>query len=247
MSSRNSSGRDTPLRTDRPVYVIGDVHGRHDLLEQLMEMIETDRREQMAQTVFVGDLIDRGPDSQRVLHTVRNMTLAQDKYICLMGNHERMMLDFLADPISLGPRWIRNGGRETLASFGIDLDIEAIQTQTLVDSSRRLKTLIGAELLDWIAELPLFWKNETLVVVHAALDQNRRLDQQVVDTMLWGNSTLNRTPRTDGVWVAHGHTVVDPPYIGEGRISVDTGAYFTGRLTAAAIDPDGTVKFLTTR
>jgi serine/threonine protein phosphatase 1 len=115
-------------KLDRPLpgvdtYVVGDVHGRADLLERVLEAIDADIgqiRARNPQLVFVGDYIDRGPDSAAVLRRMLELsTELPNNVTCLLGNHERMMLDFLVDPVSRGPRWLRSGGTSTLESFGL--------------------------------------------------------------------------------------------------------------------------------
>lgn len=99
-------------QSDPPVCVIGDIHGRLDLLDALLVQIAKQPAYDKARLIFVGDLIDRGPDSAGVLARVHALHTAHpDRVICLMGNHERMALDFLENPARHGRRWIAAGGQ----------------------------------------------------------------------------------------------------------------------------------------
>jgi serine/threonine protein phosphatase 1 len=227
-------------RPERPVAVIGDVHGCADLLVKLVRKLPQD-----VDWVFVGDLIDRGESSEVVLRFVYDLCETTDGVYCLMGNHERMLLDFLRRPQKSGSRWMQNGGLQTLASFGINglsLDPGQVELDRLATT---LRETLGKDLIDWMETLPLIWQSGNLAIVHAAADPVLPFDQQSDQTLLWGKSDFLNTPRRDGSWVAHGHTIVDEPVFASSRISIDTGAFHSRRLTAAVIDTDGNVEFIT--
>lgn len=221
--------------------VIGDVHGRIDLLHSLVDKFPVEH-----DWVFVGDLVDRGENSAEALRFVQDICTTNAHRFCLMGNHERMLLDFLANPQKDGPRWLRYGGLQTLASFGIGGFAFDPTAEQLDRMALDLVKKAGSGILSWMESLPLMWHSGNLVVVHAAADPALPIDRQPNDTMLWGNREFLVTPRSDGHWIAHGHTIVDQPICAASRISVDTGAFHTGRLTAALISPDGKVEFVTT-
>lgn len=231
-----------PLPCPEPaVCIIGDVHGRSDLLNRLLERIQAHPRAQDVQLVFVGDLIDRGPDSAGVLAQVHRLVQGTEPgglgpALCLMGNHERMMLDFLDDPQRHGARWITAGGAETLASFGMppwragpDMGARATALRTALPPGQEA----------WLRGLPLIWQTDGLAVTHAGADPNRPLTNQTEQALLWGHSDFPKRPRDDGVWVAHGHTIVAEACASTGRIAVDTGAWRRNRLSAAWLGPDG--------
>ena len=119
---------DAPLAPDRPLAVIGDVHGRDALLGRLLGTIA--ERAPEAQVVLVGDLIDRGEQSAEVLRRVAG----RGDLVCVRGNHEAMCLEFLDDPEAYGPRWLFNGGLQTLASFGVG----GVTERSRGDALRRL-------------------------------------------------------------------------------------------------------------
>jgi serine/threonine protein phosphatase 1 len=218
---------DAALVTDRVVSVVGDVHGSADALNRLLPQLP-------GQIVLVGDLIDRGEDSGAVIDTV----MARPDIICLMGNHEAMLLAFLDDPVEAGPRWLRNGGLQTLASFGVRGGLSAPDLPGLRD---RLARAMTDARVDWLRERPLFWRTGNLVVTHAGADPARPIEDQS-RTLLWGHPDCGQRPRQDGLWIAKGHDIVPEPYAEAGVIAVDTGAYAGGPLTAAILG-DGPVRF----
>lgn len=236
-----------PPHPVRPICIIGDVHGCAGLLEGLLLLIGNEPGATEARLIFVGDLIDRGPDSAAVMARVRQLVeYAPDRVICLMGNHERMMLDFLDAPIE-ATRWLRHGAVETLASLGVqgraEGDSPEARLQSLADTLR--KTLAdGME--DWLRGLPLWWREGDLAVVHAGADPNLPIEAQTAHTLVWGHRDFMQTPRQDGIWVAHGHIVVETACAEAGRIAVDTGAWESGRLSAAWLDADG-LRFIEAR
>ncbi|QDY69771.1 metallophosphoesterase [Qingshengfaniella alkalisoli] len=229
---------------DQLTYVIGDIHGRLDLLEKLLPLIDTHAAGREHTRVFVGDYIDRGPDSAQVLHRLRDINRSDPSgVICLKGNHEDMMLNFLHGREHNSGLWLFNGGDMTLASFGVsppkdEDDLNSVQAD--------LADAMSGGLADWVEALPTQWTTGKLAVVHAALEPDLPLDQQSDRTRIWGNKEFLIRGRSDGWWVAHGHTVTRPPVIQPSRIATDTGAWFSDTLTAAAIAPDGKVEFIDT-
>ncbi|EYD75434.1 serine/threonine protein phosphatase I [Rubellimicrobium mesophilum DSM 19309] len=233
------AGFDAPLAPDRPLAVIGDVHGRDALLARLLGRIA--ERAPEAQIVLVGDMIDRGEESAAVLRRVSGRA----DLVGLRGNHEAMCLEFLDDPEAYGPRWLFNGGLQTLASFGIGGVSERSRGEGLRAARDRLREAMGEELIAWLRARPLWWRSGNVVVAHAGADPARPLEEQEEQALLWGHPRFGEVPRTDGLWVVHGHTILPRPIVEGGRIGVDTGAYATGRLTAALIGAGG-VEFLST-
>lgn len=228
-----------PLAPERAVWVIGDVHGCDRLLGQLLDRIDAARAQEPADLVLVGDYVDRGEESRAVLTRLRGMDA-----VCLLGNHERMMFDFMDDPERRGNRWLRYGGLQTLASYGIGGLSEASSGTILLPAATALREAMGEDVLFWLRSRPLQWASGNLAVVHAAADPEVPLDDQPSEVLMWGHPDFLSTARRDGIWVAHGHTVVPLPQAGadaQGRIAVDTGAYYTNCLTAALIRPNGTV------
>ena len=221
-----------------PFYAIGDVHGCFDQMLAALGRVDDDIEAlEIADPtlVFLGDYVDRGKRSAEVLEYLFNLSLSDpEAVVCLMGNHERMMLDFLDKPHKEGPRWLRYGGMETLESFGITgIDTDA-SVEELYEACEELWDALPEGLVPWLRQLPLRWSSGNLHCVHAALDPAHQIEQQSNDVMLWGCDTFMSSARSDGNWVVHGHTVVDTAVWAHSRVSLDTGCYFTGELTAAA-------------
>ena len=223
-----------------PICVIGDLHGRYDLLEIMLATIDNRDPEGSAKRIFVGDLIDRGPQSAAVLTRVHQLCASDPtRYICVMGNHERMMLDFLGDPERYGPRWFAAGGDQTLANFGLTLNYGTRDAQ---DQSRTfaeaMNAAIPVDLLAWLAALPLYWQEGSVLVSHAGADAKKAVNNQTENEMVWGN-IQHKGDRKDGIWTVQGHKIVVKPAIEGRRIFTDTGAWQSGRLSAAWIDENG--------
>lgn len=232
-----------PLAPDEPFFAVGDLHGCDPLLARMIQRLDeisTDIRR-----VFVGDYIDRGESSAQVLTRLHGYQQDNpDRVLCLRGNHEQMLERFLAAPDRHGSRWLRYGGLQTMASYGIAPPPETAPPEKWAEVRDRLVEAMGPELLAWLADLPDWWQTGNVVTLHAAADPARPINEQELEHMLWGHPAFEAVPRQDGLWILHGHTIVDEPRPEMGRIPVDTGAYATGRLSAALVQK-GSVEFLT--
>lgn len=228
------------------VYAIGDIHGCRDELERLEAAIAADAAaiEGEKWLVCLGDYIDRGPASAGVIEHLIRPPPTGFRRICLMGNHEYMLLDFLAHP-RLDSLWLRNGGIETLASYGIDVD-----TLRMVDEDgRRAHVMhhIPNDHIDFVAGLYLTLSLPGVVFVHAGLRGAMPIDQQDEVDLLWIRDEFHEAPPVPGRFVVHGHTPDLAPVITPWRICVDTGAFATGMLTAVRLMPGKEPKFFDTR
>ena len=227
-----------PPHPDTPVEIVGDLHGCSELLDALPPP------EAGCPRIFVGDIVDRGPDSRGVVERLRAHEAA-GLGTSLMGNHEAMMLGFLDDPVGRGPVWLRNGGIETLLSYGVAMEQLRIDTAVLRTACEGLRDALGPETEAWLRERPYLWQSGTLVVTHAGADPARAIADQPEQALLWGHRDFERLPRRDGLWIARGHVIVAEAHAEAGRIAVDTGAYARGRLTMARVTPEGEISFLT--
>lgn len=233
---RGKTPRFDPVNPAEPFFAIGDIHGRVDLLTSLLRQLDSG-----LPVIFVGDYVDRGENSAEVLRVVRGRRGA----LGLKGNHEVMMLDFLENPKRNGPNWLRNGGLQTLASFGVAGLTDTSGGDELKAARDALATAMGQGLINWLKARPLFYRSGNVAVVHAGADPGVDIEDQDETHLLWGHPDFARRARPDGLWIVHGHRIVDVPRADNGVISIDTGAYATGRLTAALIAPDG-VDFVST-
>lgn len=218
-----------------PLCIVGDLHGRLDLLEQMLHQITT-KADRSLRIVFVGDMIDRGPDSADILRLLYALsTQSPETCICLMGNHERMLLDFLDDPVRHGPRWIAAGGAETLTSFGLS----PWGRTTMPLLAEQLRNALTPPIIHWIRTLPLYFQSGHIAATHAGASPDHDLEAQSADRMLWGNRGCAEGPRKDQICIAQGHVIVSQAGLRNGRIMVDTGAWRHGRLSAAWLDTNG--------
>ena len=235
----------TPIETGgEVVYAVGDIHARHDLAGRLLERIMQDsaQRAGPGRIVFLGDYIDRGEEARETLALLRDFA-GQTGVECvfLMGNHEQMLLRFLEEPAA-GERWGRYGGLQTLMSYGVG----GLTTLRDPDEAARVRDALVEALGEdrrFLEALRPSHRVGNVFFAHAGADPELPPEAQPIGTLLWGCERFQDTDRRDGVWVVHGHYVVEQPKADRGRISVDTGAYFSGRLTAARI-ADREVTFL---
>ena len=225
----------SPPQPEQSVLVVGDLHGSSDLLFELDRHLgETYRGWPV---IFLGDYIDRGEKSRDVLVMLMQASPdASSSIICLMGNHEQMLLNFLDNPEKNTRRWLRYGGLQTLASFGVPLPrSNSDEVRAFEDLRDRLAEAMGPDMITWLRQRPLSWRTGNLWFVHAGADPDLPMDDQDPHVLLWGHRRFRTQARRDGQWVVHGHTIVETPHAQDGRIALDTGAYATGRLSAAAI------------
>ncbi|GMG82327.1 metallophosphoesterase family protein [Paralimibaculum aggregatum] len=235
-----------PIAPEGVVHAVGDLHGRADLLVGAVEAILSEDPGCAAgapgpEVVFLGDYIDRGEHVRETLDTLVHVArLREIRPVFLMGNHEAMLLGFLEDP-EREARWLRVGGLQTLLSFGIG----AYETSSGPELARIREELADAvrPYLPFLSGLALSHRSGNLLFVHAAADPALPPERQPREALLWGHPEFERTPRRDGVWVVHGHRIVDTPRIERGRIAIDTGAYFSGCLTTLTVAPDGSHRF----
>ncbi len=204
-------------------YAIGDIHGCADLLDALLEKIDADAAGRARKLVFLGDYIDRGPDSARVIETVRRLQWREpDDVVCLMGNHEAMLVKSLREPGALD-HWLFNGGTETLSSFGVE-EIEAFPD----------------DVLDWIEALPTLHEDSLRWYVHAGFKPGTPPPDSDAHTRLWIREPFLDEDHDFGRHVVHGHTprMRGGPERRRFRTNLDTGAVYGNALTAAVLTPD---------
>jgi serine/threonine protein phosphatase 1 len=233
--SRPGEGADAPLpRPDPPVCVVGDVHGCVTLLDRLLDRIAAEPGAARARLIFVGDLLDRGPDSAAVLLRVRALCDG-GRAVALRGNHESMAIAFLDAPEEGGPSWLANGGDATLFSLGVNPH----GRPGMADLARAFRAALPPGMEAWLRALPLSWREDALAVSHAGADPARPFEDQDDRVLMWGHRNFRRRARTDGLWIVHGHVIQPEVQARAGRIGVDTGAFATGRLSAVWLDRDG--------
>lgn len=222
---------------------MGDVHGCLTQLRLLHEKIFADAAsiEGEKWVVYLGDYVDRGPNSAGVLDALLAPLPLGLRRIALAGNHEVMMQNFLQNP-ARDSSWLQFGGIETLASYGLDVRrLMALPERQRLDY---LQSHVPEEHVDLLADLPLTLSAPGLVFVHAGLRPGIALEDQSEDDALWIRDEFFSAPPVEGRLVIHGHTPAQEPLTAPGRICVDTGAFATGILTAVKITPTDPPSFI---
>lgn len=222
------------------VYAIGDVHGCLTECDRLLDSIREDAESALTRgvacrVVFLGDVIDRGPDSRGVLDRVIGGLPDALPSLCLLGNHEAGLRDFLADPVG-GAGWLLSGGVETLASYGVRTSVGITGPKRLADLAGRVAAAIPDVHRQFIARLPPLIEIGDYAFVHAGVRPGRALDRQRPEDLIGIRGPFLSSTRWHGRMIVHGHTVVDQPVVTSNRIGIDTGAYRTGRLTALVVE-----------
>ncbi|MGV1014375.1 MAG: metallophosphoesterase family protein [Methyloceanibacter sp.] len=229
------------------VYAIGDIHGRSDLLASLLRQIEADARgspDKQKTLVFVGDYVDRGPDSRRVVDLLLNSLPRGFNARFLKGNHEAMLLDFLTEPGRLD-QWLLNGGAATMASYGVDID--ALEQARARPGTWRdaFAAVLPEAHLDFFKQLELSLSLGDYLFVHAGVRPEVPLEAQTEIDLVWIRAPFLDWTGPFGKMVVHGHTPGKAPVIRANRIGIDTGACFSNRLTALRLEGESQ-KFLQT-
>lgn len=196
------------------IFVIGDIHGYLNKLQELWRKIDPDP--QRDQIVFLGDYVDRGPNSREVVELVLLIKREFPRTVCLMGNHELMLLDYLTyrkDPWT----FFLNGGVETIHSYELIGDDPESQ--------------MPHEHMGFFNSLKLYYETEEYLFVHAGIRHGMPLNQQTLDDLLWIRGDFIDCDKDFGKLVIFGHTPFPRPLVQQNKIGIDTGAGYGGRLT----------------
>jgi serine/threonine protein phosphatase 1 len=234
------SPRDKPgpgLPPGYRLYAVGDVHGRDDLLGDLLAQIEADAAERgkaRLVVVFLGDLIDRGPSSRQVVERLRTYRPAGVRTVFLAGNHEEVLLRILDGEARLIPDWLRFGGAECLASYGVDAaEMRRLPPTQAVETVR---SAIPASHGDFIRGFDDTFRAGSYLFVHAGIRPGIPLEQQSPTDLRWIREPFLRDGSEHGFTVIHGHTIREQVEERTNRIGIDTGAYRSGVLTALGLE-----------
>jgi serine/threonine protein phosphatase 1 len=220
------------------VYAIGDVHGRLDLLLPLLAHIRDDIATRAAadnHVVFLGDLIDRGPYSAEMLEYAVDHLPGFATFHVLMGNHEEAMLRAL-DPREsrIENRWLKFGGYETLASYGFPV----ATLGEMLPPVEELRRYIPERHHAFLETLPDALRFGDYVLVHAGVRPGIALEDQDAADMRWIRQDFLEHRGDFGAFVVHGHSISPEADVRNNRIGIDTGAYYSGRLTALGLEGD---------
>ena len=218
-------------------YVVGDVHGRLDLLDQLLGQIERDWTERPVRKillVFLGDLIDRGPQSAQVVERLRTFAAPGVQTVFLLGNHEEVMLRILEGDASVIPSWLRFGGAECLASYGADP--RKIARSGDAEAVELVRAAVPGEHVEFLRSFGDTCRFGDYLFVHAGIRPGVSIDEQLQSDLRWIREPFLLDETDHGCVVVHGHTIIPQVEERANRIGIDTGAYRTGVLTALAIE-----------
>lgn len=221
------------------IVAIGDVHGHLALLEPILRQVEARaavRPERRHVVVCLGDLVDRGPDSAGVVERLL-AGVAGCELVALKGNHEAAMLDFIAG--RLGPMaWLDWGGLETVESYGVPVRRSWLAGVDAPALLRDFRERLPQAHLDFFRRMPLSVSFGDYFFVHAGARPGVPLAEQSEHDLLWIRDEMHRSSYRFEKKIVHGHTPVrEPEFLGN-RINLDTGAYASGRLTAALFEDD---------
>jgi len=220
------------------VYAVGDVHGCLDLYRELEGRIAAEAAALDIEilVILLGDFVDRGPASAATLDHLSARPPAGLRRHVLMGNHEEKMLAFLEQP-NANRDWLSWGGFETLMSYGM-VPPDAERGFDLPEKT--LRHLIAAHVPEdhfaFLRDLPLALRMGRYFLCHAGIDPGKPIAAQTARDLMWTREMADDPP--DGLIVVHGHTPVERADAGGRYINVDTGAYASGRLSAARLCPD---------
>ena len=202
------------------IYAIGDIHGRYDKLCVLMDKIDIDLDSETL--VFLGDYIDRGPQSFEVVEYMIDLRKRHSNIVFLKGNHEEMFEKYISGEDRL--TYLFNGGQQTLDSY-------------MSRSRETDEPLIPAEHLSFIKSLVMYYETDNYIFVHAGLQKNVPLAEQKSEDLLWIRKKFIDTGHDFGKPVIFGHTPLPEPLLQPNKIGIDTGAVYGNKLTCIRL-PD---------
>lgn len=223
----------------RRVYAVGDIHGRLDLLERLLAMIEGDssrRAEAETLIIFLGDLVDRGPDSRGVVDRLIRFARERGATRFLMGNHEEVFLRAVEGDLRALRFLLRIGGRATILSYGIgDEDYRRLGFE---DLAALLREKVPEEHVRFLSAFERWIEVGDYLFVHAGLRPGVPLEEQTMSDLCWIREDFLRHREGFGKMVVHGHSITDEIDQRTNRIGIDTGAFASGKLTAIGLERD---------
>ncbi|MEK0083622.1 metallophosphoesterase family protein [Benzoatithermus flavus] len=240
------AGRPPAVPRGLRAYVVGDIHGRHDLLQMMERMIVDDVRETGRHldciVVHLGDYVDRGFESSKVVEHLLQVPADGLPRVHLLGNHDLWLREFLNasdQSPEAAASWLRFGGDATLLSYGVKLDLKKPEPERFVDARLQLENRLPPEHEAFLAELELAFSLGDYFFCHAGIRPDLPLERQSEAELLWIREPFLSWTGDCGKIIVHGHTVEETPVVRSNRIGIDTGACWTGRLTCLVLEGTG--------
>ncbi len=227
-------------RIDRLTYAVGDIHGYDDLFERMIARIRIDAESlnETPRIVLLGDYVDRGPASRQVIERIERLQAAPwCDVIALKGNHEAALLRFLAEP-EFGEVWREWGGGATCASYDVTMPYMANSLDIWDEVRDAFSRAVPVAHKALLARMPVSFQAGDYLFVHAGVNPDEPLGAQGGETFMYIRGRFLRAQKACDYVVVHGHTPMEAPENLDWRISIDTGVYFTGVLTAVRLRGD---------
>lgn len=243
-----TAGRSFSGPPGKRLYAVGDIHGRLDLLDDLLRRIADDLRARpvavgAATIVFLGDLIDRGPDSAGVIERISTLHGVPARALLLLGNHEEILLRVLDAEPGLAYDWLGFGGDACAESYGVSAAAMTAMSEARI--AETLRAAIPPAHVAFLKEGGDTIRFGDYLLVHAGIRPGVAIEDQQPHDLRWIRQPFLSDAHDHGCLVIHGHTVTDGVDRRANRVGIDTGAYRTGTLTAAVVEGD-TLDFIDT-
>lgn len=228
---------------DTTVYAVADIHGCVEPLGEIHQAIRADaagRSTRRKLVIYLGDYVSRGPRSKQALDLLTSDPLPGFETVRLRGNHEDFLHCALAGDRVAVRNWLTYGGLDALASYGIDGGSEPVTEPERLESLwRTFLDILPPAHRAWISGTAISHREGDYWFVHGGVRPGVPLDRQTPQDMIWIRQVFLRSDDDFGAVVVHGHTTMREPIIKSNRISIDTGAYKTGRLTCLVLEGAG--------
>ena len=233
------------------IFAVGDIHGCKDLLDNIHQKIIKASKDKKGEKliIYIGDYIDRGTNIKGTIQTLIDFNPANFKKIFLLGNHEQMLLEFISENKNNPFEWIYNGGSETLESYGIDLSEHIDNDMDLkidIKIKKKFIQLLPSSHLNFFNQLVLNYTYDDYFFVHAGINPTIPIEMQEKETMIWTREEdfFKPTMKYNKI-IVHGHTPQEKIEKFPCRINIDTGSFYSGKLSCLKIE-NGKLSFLDT-
>ena len=239
------------MRNYSQVFAVGDIHGCKELLNVIHnKIIEASKNKEGEKLlIYLGDYIDREPDIKGTIQTLIDFQPENFTKVFLLGNHEQMLLDFMAGKRNSLYIWLGNGGLETLESYGSDVNSYIDHSMELKDEElirKQFTRLLPFSHKNFFNQLILNYEWGNYFFVHAGINPDLPIEKQEKETMLWTREKNFFNPKMIcSKIIVHGHTPVEKIEKYPFRINLDTGSFYSGKLSCLKIE-NGKLSFLNT-